>query len=97
MNWREEAACLHQDPEIFFPVGTSRAAVRQTNRAKRLCAECPVSAACLRWAVEEGVDHGVWGGLTEDERRRIKRRTTRAHPRAERRLTPAEQLAHRWG
>ena len=81
MNWRQEAACLTRDPEMFFPTGSSGAAVRQINRAKIVCSTCPVSAQCLRWAVEAGVDHGVWGGLSEVERKNLKRRTSRSRAR----------------
>ena len=77
MNWREQAACLTRNPEMFFPTGNTGAALRQINRAKMVCAQCPVTAQCLRWAIDVGVDHGVWGGLSEDERKSLKRRTSR--------------------
>lgn len=79
MSWRQSAACLSQDPELFFPVGTSGPAVRQVEEAKGVCRRCPVVSECLTWALEVGVDHGVWGGQTEEERRALKRRArTRA-------------------
>lgn len=78
MNWREQAACLTQDPELFFPVGTSSAAIRQVQAAKRLCGQCVVRDTCLEWATSAGVDYGVWGGLSEDERRSRKRRLARS-------------------
>ena len=56
-------------PTIFFPsdgVGVQA--------AQRICAECPVAEACLQYALEERVDHGVWGGKSERERRRMLRR-----------------------
>jgi WhiB family redox-sensing transcriptional regulator len=81
MNWRQEASCLTRDPELFFPVGNTGGALRQINRAKAICAECPVRVQCLRWAVDSGVDHGVWGGWSEDERRSLKRRTSRSRAR----------------
>jgi WhiB family redox-sensing transcriptional regulator len=77
MNWREQAACLTRDPEMFFPVGNTGSALRQINRAKSVCAKCPVTAECLRWALDASVDHGVWGGLSENERKSLKRRTSR--------------------
>ena len=65
------------DPEWFFPIGTTGAALRQLQKAKRICAGCAVQRACLEWAVQTGIDHGVWGGAGEDERRALKRRTRR--------------------
>jgi len=78
MNWRDEAACLHQDPELFFPIGTTGPAVGQVERAKQVCAGCDVRNDCLQWALAAGVDHGVWGGLDDLERRALKRRTARS-------------------
>ncbi|MEV5885871.1 WhiB family transcriptional regulator [Streptomyces sp. NPDC052020] len=73
-NWREHAACRHEDPELFFPVGTSGPAALQTEQAKAVCRTCPVREQCLQWALETGQSIGVWGGTSEDERRALKRR-----------------------
>lgn len=73
MSWVHDAACREESPELFFPVGTSGPALRQTARAKAVCAGCPVRSECLEWALESGQDAGVWGGLSEDERRAVKR------------------------
>ena len=81
MNWREQASCLTRNPELFFPTGSTGSALRQINRAKAVCSQCPVIAECLRWAIDTGVDHGVWGGLSEDERKSLKRRTNRERAR----------------
>ena len=78
MEWRNGAACLDEEPELFFPVGTSGPAVRQIQAAKQVCRRCDVREQCLAWAMEVGQDHGVWGGLSEDERRALKRRKARA-------------------
>ena len=78
MQWRNGAACLDEEPELFFPVGTSGPAVRQIQQAKQVCRRCDVREQCLAWAMEVGQDHGVWGGLSEDERRALKRRKARA-------------------
>ena len=78
MDWRHRAACLTEDPELFFPIGNSGPAIAQIEQAKRVCARCEVSVVCLKWALESGQDAGVWGGLSEDERRSLKRRTARA-------------------
>jgi len=67
-DWRNYAACRDVDPDLFFPLGTSGASLIQIEEAKQICRTCPVSAPCLRWALDSG-DAGVWGGTTEDERR----------------------------
>ncbi|MFD9425730.1 MULTISPECIES: WhiB family transcriptional regulator [unclassified Streptomyces] len=76
-NWRMRAACREVDPDLFFPIGSTGPALVQTEDAKAVCATCPVREQCLRWALENGQDSGVWGGLGEDERRALKRRTRR--------------------
>jgi WhiB family redox-sensing transcriptional regulator len=68
VRWRSQAACLTEDPELFFPVGTSGPALVRVREAKSVCSVCPVQAACLDWALEHHADHGVWGGLDEQER-----------------------------
>jgi WhiB family redox-sensing transcriptional regulator len=72
IDWRNYAACRNVDPDLFFPLGTVGASLPQIEQAKRVCATCPVSTACLRWALDSG-DAGVWGGTTEEERRRHRR------------------------
>jgi WhiB family transcriptional regulator, redox-sensing transcriptional regulator len=82
MDWRDEAACVDVDPEVFFPVGTTGPALDQIERAKAVCAGCPVIAACLAWALETNQQAGVWGGMSEDERRSVRRnRRRRTKPR----------------
>jgi WhiB family transcriptional regulator, redox-sensing transcriptional regulator len=78
MDWRAEAACRVEDPELFFPIGTTEPALRQAHDAKAICAVCPVTRQCLSWALESNQDTGIWGGLTERERRSLRRRTLRA-------------------
>ncbi|GAA1436500.1 hypothetical protein GCM10009616_36470 [Microlunatus lacustris] len=78
MDWRHKAACLDEDPELFFPIGNTGPALLQIDEAKQVCRRCDVRDACLQWALEAGQDHGVWGGLSEDERRALKRRAARA-------------------
>ena len=60
----------HGEPELFFPVGTSGPALVQTARAKAVCRRCPVMIQCRTWALTTGQTAGVWGGMSEDERRR---------------------------
>ncbi len=66
----DEAACRGEDPELFFPVTETGPGARQVVRAKAVCARCPVSPACLAYALKNGLAHGVFGGLTGSERRR---------------------------
>ena len=77
MDWRHRALCRDEDPELFFPIGTTGPAVVQIEQAKAVCRRCPVVQSCLDWALTSGQDSGVWGGLSEDERRALKRRTAR--------------------
>jgi WhiB family transcriptional regulator, redox-sensing transcriptional regulator len=77
-DWRHRAACLEQDPELFFPIGTTGPALIQIEEAKAVCLRCPVRETCLAWALEAGQTNGIWGGLDEDERRALKRRQARA-------------------
>jgi len=73
MDWRNDAACKDENPDVFFPIGTTGIAVEQVEDAKRICARCPVQEPCLEFALASNQDAGVWGGLTEDERRTLKR------------------------
>ncbi|MDH4160493.1 MAG: WhiB family transcriptional regulator [Actinomycetota bacterium] len=73
MTWHRQATCLTVDPELFFPSGTTGASARQINHAKQICVSCPVRTACLEFALESRQDYGVWGGLTEEERRSLRR------------------------
>lgn len=77
MNWRHQAACRTETPDLFFSAGSGGSAQAQVARAKQVCAGCTVRDECLQWALQVGVDDGVWGGLTTDERRLLKRRTAR--------------------
>jgi WhiB family redox-sensing transcriptional regulator len=82
MDWRHRAACRDEDPELFFPVGNSGPALLQIAEAKTVCRRCPVLSGCLTWALESGQDAGVWGGMSEDERRALKRRQARTREKA---------------
>ncbi|MPZ89061.1 MAG: WhiB family transcriptional regulator [Nitriliruptorales bacterium] len=73
MDWRQRAACLSEDPELFFPVGTTGPALDQVERAKQVCRRCEVVEACLESALGTNQDAGVWGGMSEDERRTLRR------------------------
>ena len=78
-TWRDDAACRHADPDLFFPIGATGPALRQISEAKRICRACPARTPCLAWALVNGITDGVWGATTPDERRAIRtlpRRTT---------------------
>ena len=81
MDWRHAARCRDEDPELFFPIGNTGPALLQIEDAKAVCRTCSVVEDCLTWALESGQDAGVWGGLSEDERRALKRRGARARAR----------------
>lgn len=75
-DWMALGKCREIDPALFFPndgVGVQA--------AQRICADCPMKTPCLEYALANRVDHGVWGGTSERERRRIlrQRRLTRLH------------------
>jgi len=76
-DWRHRAACRDEDPELFFPIGNTGPALLQIEDAKAVCRRCDVIDQCLQWALESGQDAGVWGGMSEDERRALKRRAAR--------------------
>jgi WhiB family redox-sensing transcriptional regulator len=67
--WMSTGNCRNYPPAVFFPsdgVGV--------DRARRICATCDVKETCLEYALENHIDHGVWGGTSERERRRILKR-----------------------
>ena len=68
-QWMLEAKCRGRTPQDFFP--SDGVGVEQ---ARRVCADCPVKEPCLEYALTYRIDHGVWGGASERERRRILRR-----------------------
>jgi WhiB family redox-sensing transcriptional regulator len=75
-RWMEHARCAETDPETFYPVGSSRAADYEP--AKTICARCDVRNDCLRYALDTNEEHGVWGGLTPDERYALRQRRAEA-------------------
>lgn len=77
VDWRAAGLCLTEDPELFHPVGTTAAALRDTAIAKAICNRCPSIAACLAHALNTPVHDGIWGGLAEKERRSILRARAR--------------------
>ncbi|GGU66438.1 WhiB family transcriptional regulator [Streptomyces daghestanicus] len=75
---RPQPACAGQEPDLFFPVGDTGPALLQEREAKAVCARCPLIEPCLQGALERGEAAGVWGGLSEQERRSLRRRDARA-------------------
>jgi WhiB family transcriptional regulator, redox-sensing transcriptional regulator len=68
MSWQERALCAQTDPESFFPEKGG-----STREAKRICISCEVKDDCLEYALANDERFGIWGGLSERERRRLKR------------------------
>lgn len=68
-EWMARGNCRRESPSMFFPSDGVGVEV-----ARRVCATCPVKLECLEYALANGIDHGVWGGASERERRRIARR-----------------------
>jgi WhiB family redox-sensing transcriptional regulator len=69
MTWMQRGRCRDIAPSTFFPSDGVGVDV-----ARRICADCPVQSPCLEYALENHIDHGVWGGCSERERRRILKR-----------------------
>jgi WhiB family transcriptional regulator, redox-sensing transcriptional regulator len=71
LGWQERALCAQTDPESFFPEKGG-----STREAKRVCGSCEVRAECLEYALQHDERFGIWGGLSERERRRLKRQAS---------------------
>ena len=69
LSWQERALCAQTAPEAFFPEKGG-----STREAKKVCVSCEVRAECLEYALENDERFGIWGGLSERERRKLKRR-----------------------
>lgn len=69
LSWQERSLCAQTDPEAFFPEKGG-----STREAKRVCLSCDVRQECLEYALAHDERFGIWGGLSERERRRLKRR-----------------------
>jgi len=72
-DWRLQAACRHTDPDLFFPVGTTGPAIDQIESAKAVCRACDVQGPCLEFALATNQEAGVWGGTSEEERRKLRK------------------------
>jgi WhiB family redox-sensing transcriptional regulator len=72
-EWRDQAMCRGYDPDLFFPAGETGPALAHAEAAKAVCLGCPVRAECLEFAMVSNQEAGVWGGFTEEERRKLRR------------------------
>lgn len=88
-GWWSLAACQSADPDLFFPIAASGPALGQVQRAKAVCGRCRVRADCLRYALASDPLQGVWGGMTEEERRLLRQREAKARLRALQRSEPS--------
>lgn len=66
LDWQLKGACRGADTRLFYPKSPDQE--RKSRVAKAICADCPVMLECRAWALTEGEEHGVWGGLSENER-----------------------------
>jgi WhiB family redox-sensing transcriptional regulator len=71
--WRGYASCRSSHPDLFFPIGAGGQAIDAVDEAKTVCRDCIVREACLEFALATNQDSGVWGGTSEEERRRMRR------------------------
>lgn len=83
-DWFSKGICRGEDPEVFFPPPSQRA-----DKAREICERCPVMRDCGDWATENGIADGIWGGMTHEERRYV-RKTVRGIKREQ---TPQEAEA----
>ena len=81
-DWRRSAACRDTDPDLFFPVGATGQAIDQIEAARSVCTLCDVRQACLEFALSTNQESGVWGGTTEDERRKLRKQWLAARRRS---------------
>ena len=72
-DWRGRSSCVDSDPEVFFPIGSTGAALDQIEAARRICTNCLVSHECLEFALATNQEAGIWGGMTEEERRKLRK------------------------
>jgi len=70
LAWQDKALCAQTDPEAFFPEKGG-----STREAKRVCAKCEVREPCLEYALDHDERFGIWGGMSERDRRRLRRQT----------------------
>ena len=79
-GWMVEGLCQQVDPDLWFPEDDPW----QAQRAKQLCQACPVLAECAEYAIHRYIPHGVWGGMSADDRRNYRQRHGIVKPQAAR-------------
>ncbi|MED7923575.1 WhiB family transcriptional regulator [Nonomuraea sp. LP-02] len=77
LDWTRRAACLDQDPELFFPISMEGPSQSQVEEAKAVCRGCPVREPCLAYALSTRQAYGVWGGTDPEQRRELSPTATR--------------------
>lgn len=74
-SWMAQGRCRQVDRDVFFPRDGHGVSV-----ALEICRRCPVRAQCLAYAIDQHIEHGIWGGTSERERRRLARQWRQQHP-----------------
>jgi WhiB family redox-sensing transcriptional regulator len=77
-DWQSQGACLNADPDVFFPISVAGASATQIRTARAICAGCRVRSDCIDFALEHPEIQGIWGGTTDDERKKLRRARARA-------------------
>ena len=88
-DWRTVAACRSTEPDMFFPIGSTGSALDQIAAAKRVCAACEALNPCLEFALATNQESGVWGGTSEEERRKLRKQWLAARRRSMQAQVPA--------
>jgi len=86
LRGREHPACADHDPEMWFTFGSGPRNARHTAIAVRVCHACPLLVGCRQWGLDNN-EHGIWGGLTEHKRTRIRNRAAKSRQYTARRVT----------
>ncbi len=77
-QWQHLGRCRETDPDMFYPEGSGGGGPLHSKDAKRICKACPVMMQCRQWALDTDEEYGIWGGLSEAERKKIRRERARA-------------------
>ena len=72
-DWRDQAACTDTDPDLFFPSAAPVRPSSRWDRAKAVCTQCNAQRSCLEFALSTNQESGIWGGASEEERRKLRK------------------------